>query len=207
MSAYLRTLTSFEVGAATLREEVDDAGQKLQFTGSTDYKVRRPNGFVIEIAEDRRVRDIYYDGKSLTLFAPRMGYYTTLAAPPTIAQTLDDAASKYQITLPLEDLFRWGQGDDGAEVLTSAYHVGYAKIAGQDADQFAFRQPGVDWQIWIARGDKPLPLRVVVTSTSDPVRPQFEADLTWNTAPQFADATFTFQPPSDAKAIGIASNQ
>jgi hypothetical protein len=48
---------------------------------------------------------------------------------------------------------------------------------------------------------------VVVTSTSDPVQPQFRADLNWNTAAQFADNTFVFQPPADAKQIGIASLQ
>jgi hypothetical protein len=205
MGAYLRTLSAFEVKAATVREELDDAGQKLQFTGTTTYKVRRPNGFVIEVAEDRRIRQVYYDGHSLTLFAPRMGFYAHVPAPPTIRETLQQAADKYDIELPLVDLFKWGEGDDGTKLIRSGYEVGYAKIDGQDTEQYAFRQRGVDWQIWIRRGDQPLPLRVVVTSTDDHAQPQFEADLTWNTAPQYADNDFVFQPPADAKAIGIAS--
>jgi hypothetical protein len=205
MSAYLRTLQSFQVSSDTVREVVDDSDQKLQLLGSTIYKVRRPDGFNIEIAEDRKVRQVIYDGKSLTLFSPRMGYYATVAAPPTIREVLKLAGEKYGVTVPLEDLFVWGTDEDWRGDLTYGLVVGYARVHGQDADQYAFRQKGVDWQIWIARGDKPLPLRVVVTGTDDPAKPQFESDLTWDTAPQFAAATFAFTPPAGARPIVIKS--
>lgn len=205
MSAYLRTLQAFEVTGQTVREVVDDTDQKLQLLGTTSYKVRRPNGFAIEIAEDRKVREVFYDGKTLTLFAPRMGYYASVAAPPTIHQVLKLAAEKYDISVPLEDLFIWGTDEDWRGDLTYGYVVGYSRVAGQDADQYAFRQKGVDWQIWIARGDRPVPLRVVITSTSDPARPQFESSLTWDTAPQFAANAFAFTPPAGATPIVIKS--
>jgi hypothetical protein len=201
MSAYLRTLQTFQVSGETMREEINDNGQKLQFLGSTTYKVKRPDGFAIEIAEDRRVRKVFYDGKSLTVFAPRMNYYATVAAPPTIHETLEFAAAKYGVTVPLEDLFVWGTSEDWHKDLKVGYWVGYAHIAGQAADQYAFREEGVDWQIWIARGDKPLPLRVVITGTDDASQPQFEASLNWDTAPQFAADAFVFTPTADAKAI------
>lgn len=205
MSAYLRTLQSFQVTGQTVREVVEDNDQKLQLLGSTSYKVRRPDGFAIEIAEDRKVRQVFYDGKSLTLFAPRMGYYATIAAPSTIHDVLKLAAEKYDITVPLEDLFIWGTDEDRRGDLIYGYVVGYSRVAGQDADQYAFRQKGVDWQIWIARGDKPLPLRVVITGTEDPARPQFESNLVWDTAPQFAPNTFAFTPPAGATPIVMKS--
>lgn len=205
MSAYLRTLQAFQVTGQTVREVVDDSDQKLQLLGSTTYKVKRPDGFNIEIAEDRKVRQVFYDGKTLTLFSPRMGYYASVAAPPTIAGVLKLAADKYDITVPLEDLFVWGTDADWRGDLTYGYVVGYSRVAGQDADQYAFRQKGVDWQIWIARGDKPLPLRVAITGTDDPAKPQFESNLVWDTAPQFAANTFAFSPPAGATPIVIRS--
>ena len=135
-----------------------------------------------------------------------MGYYASMPAPPTIRALLDVLYDKYDITLPLEDLFIWGTDQDWHSDLKTGTRVGYAHINGQDADQYAFREKGVDWQIWIAQGDKPLPLRVVINSTDDPARPQFEANLTWNTAPQFSADTFTFTPPADAKAIVIETS-
>ncbi len=205
MSSYLRTLQAFDVHIDTVREEVDDHDQKLQFLGTTDYKARRPDGLVVDIAEDRRVRHLVYDGKSASMLAPRMGYYTTIAAPPTIRQFLDVLNDKYGIVFPLEDLFLWGTDADRRADLKRGYLVGYARIAGQDADQYAFREDGVDWQIWIARGDKPLPLRVVIAGTDDPKLPQTEASLTWNTTPKFAADTFVFKAPPGAKPITIVT--
>ena len=205
MSDYLRTLQSFEVRISTVREEVDDHDQKLQFLGTTTYKARRPNGLVVDVAEDRLVRHFVYDGKVATMLAPRMGYYTTIEAPPTIRKLLDLLDDKYDIVLPLEDLFLWGTDADRRSDLKAGYLVGYARIADQDADQYAFREDGMDWQIWIARGNKPLPLRVVITGTDDPALPQMEGSLNWNTTPKFAADTFVFKAPAGAKPIAIVT--
>jgi hypothetical protein len=205
MGAYLRTLTNFEIKADTTTDAVLDNGQKVQFAGKNNYKVRRPNGFVISVADDRKVRQFYYDGKDFTVFSPRMGFYATVAAPPTIHEVLAKVYDKFGIELPLEDLFRWGTPEDHHSDLTSGYTIGYAKINGVDAVQYAFREGDVDWQVWIQQGDKPLPLKAVITTASDEARPEYSATLSWNTNPTFAKDTFTFKPPANAKPITIAA--
>jgi len=204
MGAYLRTLNAFEIKANTLTDTVLDNGQTVQFAGTANYRVRKPNGFIITVASDRKVRQFNYDGKSFTIFSPRMGFYTTVPAPPTIREVLTRIHDKLGVELPLEDLFRWGLPEDRHDELTSGVLVGYAKMNGVDSDQYAFREGDVDWQIWIQRGNRPLPLKVVITLTSDPARPQFAANLNWNISPQFTDATFAFKPPANAKSITIA---
>jgi hypothetical protein len=204
MGAYLRTLGSFELKADTLTDNVLENGQTAQFAGTVDYKVRRPNGFVITVADDRKVRQFNYDGKNFTVFSPRMGYYATVAAPATIREVLDNAYQKYGISLPMDDLFRWGQPGDKSGNLKSGFLVGYAKMGGQDADQYAFRSGNIDWQIWIARGDKPLPLKIVLTDASDPARPQYTATYHWVPSATFTDATFAFKPPPASKPIKLA---
>ena len=206
MGAYLRTLSSFEIKSDTTLDTVLDNGQKIQLSGATDYKIRRPNHFVVTMASDRKVRTIYYDGKSLTVYSPRVHYYATISAPPTINETAKFLYDRYGIELPLTDLFRWGLPEDKHDDLKSGVAVGYAKIDGKDTDQYAFRQDGVDWQIWIQQGDKPLPLKVIVTTTSDPATPEFSSVLHWNTTTNFPDGTFAFKPPADAKPIKIASS-
>jgi len=204
MGAYLRTLNALEIKASTLTDTVLDNGQTVQFAGTANYRVRKPNGFVITVADDRRVRQYNYDGKSFTIFSPRMGFYSTVPAPPTTRELLTKIHDKLGIEFPLEDLFRWGLPEDRHDDLTSGVLVGYARINGGDAEQYAFRERDVDWQIWIQRGDKPLPLKVVITLASDEARPQFAATLNWTTNPKFTDATFAFKPPADAKPITIA---
>jgi hypothetical protein len=205
MAAYLHTLRTFKVVTATQRDEVDKFGQLLTFGGETTYKVKAPDAFVIDVVEDHKAREYIYDGNSMIVFAPRIGYYAKFPAPATIRETLDLAYAKYGFTVPLDDLFSWNRGDAEHKNLTSAHVVGPAKVAGQDTMQYAFRQPGIDWQIWIATGDKPLPLKVLIVASTDPARPQFEADLTWDTAATFDADTFAFMPPASAKLITIRS--
>ena len=206
MSAYLKTNNAFQVTSNTQRDEVDDYGQTVTLSGQTIYKVQSPNAFEIEVSDADKTRSYVYDGKSVTVFDPKTSYYARFNAAATIRQTLDDAEARYGITVPLDDLFHWDQGDDGAKRLTAAHFVGKANVGGQDADQYIFRQPGVDWQIWIASGAKPVPLRVVIVASDDPARPRFQADLAWDTTPKFAAGTFVFTPPPGAKSIPIMAS-
>src|SRR5204862_2886127 len=102
----------------------------------------------IEVSERGMTRDYVYDGKSVTVFDPSTLFYARIDARPDIRQTLDMAETTYGVTVPLDDLFHWDQSDEYAKRLTSAHFVGRVKLGRHDADQFAFRQRGVDWQIW-----------------------------------------------------------
>jgi hypothetical protein len=203
MSAYLRSIPAFQITLQTQRDDVDIYGQLITLSGEATYKVRRPDAFAIDVALPTMTRQYFYDGKTVTVYDPGPKYYAKYEAPATIRATLELAVQKYGATVPLEDLFTWGEGDARAKLLTSAHFVGKTRVAGQSANHYAFRQPGIDWQIWIADGDKPAPLRVVIVAADDPARPQFEADLSWDTAPQFAADAFVFTPPADARSIPI----
>jgi len=78
MGAYLRSLKTFAVHADTVTDEVLTTGQKLQFAGSVDYLVQTPNRFRADVRNDRRERRFIYDGKTVTMYAPRMQYYGTV---------------------------------------------------------------------------------------------------------------------------------
>jgi hypothetical protein len=205
MSAYLRTLSNFQIQATTNREEIGPRGQKISYAGTIDYKVRRPNGFVVHSNEAGRQRQLTYDGKTLTLFTPNNGYYATVGAPPTIRETLAMASDRYGINPPMVDLFKWSAGDVREQKLTSARWVGSSIINGLPVNEYAFRQPGKAWRISIVDGPNPVPLRIVVTSTNTPKPLTFRVNLDWKTSSQFAANTFAFQPPPGARQIGIAS--
>lgn len=206
MSAYLGTLTAFEVkGDSTFDVSLND-GQRVQLDEHSVIKVRRPNGFVIERTSDYKDRRFYYDGKKLTVFSPRTTYYAQVDAPATIAQTLDAVSDQYGIELPLTDLFRWSEPGGGrADQLKSAFHVGKATIGGVATDHYVFREGDVDWQIWIDQGAAPTPRRIVIVDRSDEARPQYTANLTWNTKPSFSDATFAFNAPANALPIRLTA--
>jgi len=204
MGAYLRTLKSFEVEAATTREEVLDSGEKLQFTGATHAVAQPPDRLRLETESDRQEREYIYDGKHFTLWAPRLNYYATITAPSTIGKLADDLEERYAIEMPLVDLFRWGAPGRKAETLTGASDIGPGQIGGTNCEHFAFRQEGLDWQVWIQKGGFPLPRKLVLTDLTDDARPQTTAVYTWNLAPAVNEKAFVFEAPSDARQIVIA---
>jgi hypothetical protein len=202
MGAYLRTLTDFEVRAQTTTDMVlDDTEQKVQFAGDGLYRIHRPNAFYLESNTDRRQRRFYYNGETFTIYSPRQNVYAQRPAPATIREMVDQMQERYDIPVPLSDLFYWGLEPVGDLELAS--HIGFARMNGQEADHYAFRQGDLDWQIWIARGDQPLPLKVVITTRSDPAQPQYTSELAWNLNPRFDPSTFAFRPPDGAHEIHI----
>jgi hypothetical protein len=207
MSNYLKSLNTMQITGVGSLDVVTNDGQRIQLDGRTNYKVRKP-GFVIDYESDIKSRRFIYDGKNFTVYSPKLGYYATVPAPPTNKEVLDTIYNKFGISLPLEDLFRWGAGDeDRAKALKSAYKVGTATIDGTETDHYAFREEDVDWEVWIQQGDQPLPRKLVIVDRNDPARPTFSTRLTWVVNPTFTDADFAFVPDANAKKIQLATYQ
>jgi hypothetical protein len=177
MGKYLRTLKDFQVQAAITSEDVLEDGEKVQYGHTSDILASLPNNVRIDETGELNSRMFLYDGKTFTLFARRAGFYATAAAPPTLVELVDILDKKYDIQIPLVDLFLWGGPHAATNEITSATDIGAGEIGGVSCEHYAFRQPGLDWQVWI---------------------------LTWNLAPSYNDAAFTFDPPPDTHKIVFA---
>lgn len=203
MGTYLRTLKAFEVTSDFTLEETLDDGQKIMNAGSAAYLARLPDRLAVALYTDTSERDFFYDGKTLTMFGPKIGYFGSVPAPATIAETLTMAYERYGIEVPLADLFTWGTDDDATADLTSAFFVGVSQIGGVACDHYAFRQEGADWQLWLEPDDTPLPCKIVITSTDDEMLPQYVSRLTWTLDPPIDEAAFVFTPPEGAQQIPL----
>ena len=201
MGAYLRTLKAFQVEVKTFDEDVLDDGQKILYSGATNLLARMPDRLRAETKNDRFERLWLYDGSNFTLFAKRLNFYATIPAPDTIGKLADDLEKKYGFGVPLEDLFRWGAPGWTPDSITGATDVGAADVNGVTCEQYAFRQQDIDWQIWIQKGDFPLPLRLLITTKTDEARPQHYASYTWNLAPSFNEAAFVFEPDASTHRV------
>jgi hypothetical protein len=205
MGTYLRTLKAFQVNAVTTKDDVLDDGQLIQFDTHVDLLARMPDRLRVEVTSSRQHRLYFYDGTNFTLYAQRVNYYATVPAPPTVGKLADVLSDKYGIELPLEDLFYWGGPQSKVGAITGAIDVGPAEVGGVTCEQYAFRQPGLNWQIWIQQGEFPLPRKLVISTLTDEARPQYSSVINWNLAPSFNEAAFTFDPPSDAQKIVFAT--
>jgi hypothetical protein len=205
MGAFLRTLRTFEVTSNSTTETVYANGQKLQFLQRANYIIGGPEQMVVEIRTDRQNRRVYYDGQVLTLSAPNAKLYTQFGVTGGISDVLGRAYEDWGIEFPLQDLFRWGDSSSTAVIPSEGFKVGAAQIGEYKTDHFAFRQPGVDFQIWIEQGDKPLPRKLVITNTEDEAQPQFVAYFMWDLKPKIAPGTFAFKPGKDDKRIDLSA--
>lgn len=204
MRAYLKGLKSFEVRADATMEESIDNDLKVELTNRVRYEYRAPDRLFAEWQSDRQLRRLYYDGKTLSLVSPLIGYYGATDMTGSVADVLKRASERHGIVFPLPDLFLWAWSDEPAQGVTAAMKLGYARIAGVDTDHYLFRQQDVDWQIWIERGDRPLPRKIVITDRTDPTRPSYSALLQWNPNIQLASERFSFDPPPGAAKIEVA---
>jgi hypothetical protein len=60
----------------------------------------------------------------------------------------------------------------------------------------------VDYQVWISRGDQPLPQRLVITYRDAEGQPQFWARfIKWDIDPELGDALFVYEPGDGAEEI------
>lgn len=204
MGAFLREQKNFTVSTATDTDFVTDTGQKVTVSAKGKIDVRRPDKLRAEYASDRKERQFFYDGKSFTIFSPKLGFYSTVTAPPTIGELADLLQTRFGLELPLVDLFRWGDPKADFSEIQRAQYVGPATIDGVATEQYTFRQKGVDWQLWIERGAKPLPRKLVLTTTDSTARPEFAIAMTWSLGAKQPDARFSFTPPKNSTQIAIS---
>ena len=84
MGAFLQTLKRFQVTTEVTGERVLADGQKLQHTATAKLDIVRPNRLRAVMSSPRSQRDLIYDGKTVTLYAPAQRYYSTAEFTDTL---------------------------------------------------------------------------------------------------------------------------
>lgn len=201
MTEFMEGLKQFSVQTQNVIEDLHVSGHRIDKDLTANVTVKRPNKLrAVRVGElfDQR---FFYDGKTLTLYNPREKVYATEAAPGTVEKMIDFARETVGIMLPAADLIYSGAFPLLTQDLTLAAVVGEAVIGGVTCDHLLFSRPGVDFQIWIAKGSRPFPHKYVVTETGMPERLSISSVLSnWNTDAAVDDAQFNFVPPKGTSA-------
>ena len=168
MTDYLGSLKQFSVNTQNTIEDMHDSGHRVDFDVSASVTVSRPNKLRAERTGDLIDQIFFYDGKTLTLYNPSDKVYATEPAPATIEEMLDFARESLGLLLPVADLVYRNAFPLLMQDVTLAAVVGKAVIGGVKCDHLLFSRPGVDFQVWVADGGRPLPRKYVVTDTGTP---------------------------------------
>jgi hypothetical protein len=200
MTAYLHTLKTFSIDSQSTRDEVVAFGYKVQHNEHATLTAQLPNKLRGEMSGDLRNRTIVYDGAKVVVYSPDDDVYARTSAPDSVKKLIGNLLDA-GVEIPAVDvLYQAGVGTltDGVR---GGVLVGDSNIDGSDCDHLAFRQATIDWQLWVEKGDKPLPRKLVITTRYAVGDPQFQATLRWNLKPKIDASTFVFTPPKGTHEI------
>jgi hypothetical protein len=183
-------------------EIVNLEGQKIQYSASGTMALSRGKGLHLTRKGPFADVEVTFDGKMVSLYGKGMNVYAQIESPGT---TLEEAVEEFRISTGLDapgaDLLSRDPYALLTEGVTSGALVGAAFVGGIECDHLAFRTDLVDWQIWISKGDKPMPVKYVITTKWVTGAPEYSLRLSnWKTEGVDA-AQFAFTPPEGAKKI------
>ena len=195
---------AFCVHAEIWKDEVLASGHKIQVTRSETLEVRRPDRLHVEQRAHRKGRSIWYNGKTLTIMDRQRTYYGVADAPGTIDQTLDLLAEQYGVTVPMEDLAVADPYASAMKHVEAGGYFGDETVLGVPCRHIGFSTPTIDWQLWVAEGEQPLPQKLVITYKNEEQSPQYIAIFSkWSLTDRAADSAFEFIPPAGSQRVSL----
>lgn len=205
MANYLAKTQAFSVNLSDSYDTVQASGEKIEFSSTRKVLVSRPNGLRVEHeASDGDKQIVLYDGKDITVFSPADNVYAQTAKPGGIDEAVKYFLKDLNMRLPLAVLLVSQLPTELESRTESLAYVEKTIVNGQPTHHLSARTQTVDYQVWIAEGAKPLPLRVVLTYKLAEGQPQFRAQFSdWNLAPQIDTAQFAYTPAEGAKKIAF----
>jgi hypothetical protein len=205
MSDYLAAQKTLSFDYDTNLEIVTKDEQKLALASSGSITVKRPDKFHARRTGGFADVEMLFDGKTVSLLGKNANAYGQAEIPGTIDNLVDQMRDKYNMPLPGADLLLSDVNGQLMPLVTDVKDLGSGVIRGVECNHLAFRTPDVDWQIWIAVGDRPYPCRYVIATKKVAGFPQYTLDIrNWKTGGAVAPDAFTFKAPPDARKVDMA---
>jgi hypothetical protein len=204
MSDYMGAQKSLSFGFDATLEVVTKDDQKLALASSGTLTLNRPDKIRFMRSGGFADVEMSFDGKTLTLLGKNLNLYSQLDVPGTIDHLVDELKDTYNRPLPAADLLLSNSYDALMADVVDVKDLGSGVIDGVECDYLAFRKEEVDWQIWIAQGDRPYPCRYVITSKDIPLSPQYSIQIrNWKAGSAVAANDFGFKNSTNAKKVDV----
>jgi hypothetical protein len=205
MTEFISGAQAYTIVAEMGHEVVQTNGQRLEFGSHITASLRRPSQANVRFDNrDGENATIVLDGEKISVFSTRGNaqVYDVTRQPGDIDASFIFLAEQLGTADQLHHFFSIDLTDSMKSMLKSGYYVGEATIAGILCDNLALRNADEDVQLWVTKGDKPVPRRIVVTYKNLEGQPRFWAQFEkWNFSPTFSETIFSYTPPAHADPI------
>ena len=207
MAEFLSKAPRMSVTVHAAYDVVQRNGDKVEWNEIRKVTLRRPDQLRIDAERSDGAHSlILFDGKNITTFDESHQVYAQAPQPGGVDETVIHFVQDMGMRLPLAALLLSRLPE---ELRTRVHTVSYIEkttTLGVPADHLVGRTNTVDFQLWIAQGDKPLPVRAVLTYRNAPGQPQFRAGFEdWDLSTNPPESLFTFTPPAQSHRIPFGS--
>ena len=164
MAEFLGGTPSFRVGVRSGYDAVQPSGQKIEFGEYRTVTLSRPDRMRVESERSDGAKTIVVlTGKEIVLVDLASKVYATAPQPGTLDESIVYFVKDLGMRLPLAALLLNGLPEELQARVRSVDYVEKTSIYGAASYHLAARTDTVDFQVWVAEGDKPLLQRIVLT--------------------------------------------
>jgi len=207
MAEYVAKSPAWSVTVHTSYDAIQPDRYKVEWNEIRTVTLKRPDRLRVESERSDGARSlVLFDGKQITTFDESGNVYAQAQHPGTVDEAVYYFVHDLGMRLPLAIMLLDRLPTELQQRAQSVEYVEKTATLGTPADHIVAKTPTVDFQVWIAEGDRPLPVRVVLTYKNASGQPQFRAQFSdWRLDINPSDNLFAFTPPAGAKKIPFAA--
>jgi hypothetical protein len=203
MSDFMSSHPKLSFSYQSTIETVSDDMQKLQFVSSGNVTLNRPDKIRVTRTGGLIDSELVFDGSMLSILGKNINAYAQIEEKGTL-DDVSDRLGEAGLEPPGADLLATDSFDALMNGVTDAKRISTAYVQGIECEFIAFRKDDVDFQLWIAKGGRPVPMRYVITSKLLSQAPQYTIETRdWKFGDEVAAADFSFTPPGSAKKVDL----
>jgi|WetSurMetagenome_2_1015567.scaffolds.fasta_scaffold227630_1 hypothetical protein len=202
MNATLMGAKTFSFQVREVSDRPLKGGQMVQYSDRREVLVSRPDKLWTQARGDSEDRQVWYDGKTLTVLEKSRNLYSTAAVPGNIENMNDYLFEKFQVTFPLSDLVLKETVEQWLKNVRTGKYLGRHRVGTQVCHHLVFSQDTIDWQIWIDAGKTPVARKLVIHYKKIAGQPEYSAQLDdWKFSPKIFPGQFEAKIPVGTRRV------
>ncbi len=185
-------------------DEVTTGGQKIQLSNERKIWLERPDKLEVKVNGSGVQRRITYNGTVFTIIDKLRNVFASVAMSGSLDSVLEQMAKQYGMAQPADELLYTNMYANLSGLLQTGQYLGKDWVDGHRCDHAAYTQLGLNWEIWMEDGSRPIPRKLVITYVGTPGRPQYVLRIKdFDTPVVMWGADYSGNPPSGATSTSM----